>query len=86
MPSTWNKSVSFFRETVYYDLIKRALHTAEIPSSLEPVDISRDDNLKKVHMQSGNNNHCSWSHGHRLAWDTSVLESIPLKVALSGIF
>lgn len=43
------KSVGrFSRNTALNDLIKRPLQIAEVPPLLEPVDMSRGDNLKSV--------------------------------------
>lgn len=49
-------------------MAKRALSTAEVPSLLEPVDISRDDNQKRVDGVTVDN----WL-GMLLVWTQLVL-------------
>lgn len=62
----------FPRHSAMNDLIKRALKTAEVPSLLEPVDISRDDNKKRVDGVTI----VPWSHGRQLAWDATCVDPV----------
>ena len=52
------------RHTAVNGLIKRALLSAEIPSSLEPTKLSHSDNKRPDGVST-----MPWSHGQSLAWD-----------------
>ncbi|KAJ6638968.1 hypothetical protein Bhyg_11706 [Pseudolycoriella hygida] len=50
----------------------RLMHDAEIPSMLEPVDIARDDNSKRVDGVTI----VPWSRGRQLAWDATCVDPL----------
>lgn len=70
------------RHSAVNDLIKRALNSAEIPSRLEPLSLSRGDDKRPDGMSL-----TPWSRGKCLAWDFTCPDTLApshLNAAVSG--